>query len=118
MALNMHQKRNFGRFYSSVIVLLFFLLALFYTLWNVFISSSNIFSLLVLKNSNTPIEGLLKYEKERYDYLYTKKQQIDENPNFFMKKFAAEYMQMQRPNEQILILPKNLQFKNTDENPK
>ena len=107
----MLQKKNFGRFYSSLITIGFFLLAVFYTVWNLFISSSNIFSLIALKRSNAPIEALLKREEEKYNYLYAKKQQIDENPSFFMKKFATEYMQMQRPNEKIIILPKNLWFK-------
>ncbi len=111
----MLQKKNFGRSYSSFITLGFFILALFYTVWNVFVSSSNVFSLIALKRSNAPIEALLKREEEKYNYLYTKKQQIDENPNFFMKKFATEYMQMQRPNEKIVILPKNLWFQKPED---
>ncbi|WP_459894092.1 hypothetical protein [Hydrogenobaculum acidophilum] len=90
-------------------------MAVFYTIWNVFVSSSNIFSLMALENSNAPIEKLLKREEEKYNYLYAKKQQIDESPDFFMKKFASEYMQMQRPNEKIIILPKNLWFKKPED---
>ncbi len=111
----MRQKKNFGHFYSNLIVVSFFLLAVFYTIWNIFISSSNIFSLIALERASSPIEALLKKEEEKYNYLYAKKQQIDENPNFFMKKFAAEYMQMQRPNEKIIILPKNLWFKKSED---
>jgi len=114
----MRQKKNFGRSYSNFITLGFFSLAIFYTIWNIFISSSNIFSLIALKKSNAPIEALLKKEEDRYQYLYAKKQQIDENPNFFMKKFATEYMQMQRPNEKIVILPKSLWFKKPEDDTK
>ncbi|MGC8677463.1 MAG: hypothetical protein ACP5UF_04510 [Hydrogenobaculum sp.] len=111
----MRQKKNFGHFYSNLIVVSFFLLAVFYTIWNIFISSSNVFSLIALERASSPIEALLKKEEDRYQYLYAKKQQIDENPNFFMKKFATEYMQMQRPNEKIIILPKSLWFKKPED---
>lgn len=117
MALNMRPKRNFGSFYANKIALAFFILAIFYTIWNFFIDSSNIFSLLKLEQSNISIERLFDYEKKRYDYLYAKKQQIDASPNYFMKKFAAEYMQMQKPEEKIIILPKSMWFEKKNEHP-
>jgi len=107
----MRQKKNFGRFYTNFITLGFFSLAIFYTIWNVLISSSNVLSLIALEKSNGPIEDLLKKEEDKHKYLYVEKQQLDENPNFFMKKYASEYMQLQRPNEKIIILPKTLWFK-------
>lgn len=117
MELSSRPKRNFGSFYSNRIVLAFFILSIFYTGWNLFVGSSNIFSLIALKSSDAPVEKLLKYEKERNKYLYAKEQQLKESPNYYMKKYAAEYMQMQKPDEKIIILPKNMWFNKKDERP-
>ncbi len=117
MELGSHPKRNSGNFYSNKIVITFFALSIFYTVWNLFMSSSNLYSLIDLKSSNTPIEKLLTYEKERYKYLYAKEQQLKASPDYYMKKYAAEYMQMQKPDEKIIILPKNMWFMKKDERP-
>lgn len=98
------------RAYYKVVPLLFFILVVFYTIYNLFFSSSNILKLLQIKENNIYISNLLKNEEKRNEYLLSTKENIERYPNTYLEEFVREYMQMQKPNEQIILLPKNMWF--------
>jgi len=82
----------------------FFLFVLFYTFYNLFFSQYNLLKLFQLKESSQKIEKSI----DEYTLKNRKSEQllelIEEHPEVYREKFAREYMQLQRPDEFILLL--------------
>ncbi|SHK23609.1 septum formation initiator family protein [Thermocrinis minervae] len=89
---------------SKLLSLLFFLLMLGLTVYNIFFSKLNVFALSKLNKSMQVIDSEIRSLEEDNAKLSKLLQSMENNPDYYRELYTRRYMQMQREGEKFLLL--------------
>ena len=96
-------KRNSGGSRADRLALLFFLLMLFFTAYNLFFGRYNLMEIKKMKDNMGELDKKLKALKNENMKLEEELELVEKESDFQLEKFVREKMQLQRPNERILL---------------
>ena len=96
-------KRNSGGSRADRLALLFFLLMLFFTGYNLFFGRYNIMEIKKLRDNMEELDKKLKALKNENMKLEEEIELAEKDLDFQLEKLVREKMQLQRPNERILL---------------
>ncbi|MCC6064105.1 MAG: septum formation initiator family protein [Thermocrinis sp.] len=96
-------KRNFGDSRADRLALLFFLLMLFFTGYNLLYGRYNLMEIKKMKDNMGELDKKLKALKNENMKLEEELDLAEKDLDFQLEKLVREKMQLQRPNERILL---------------
>jgi len=96
-------KRNSGDSRTDRLALLFFLLMLFFTAYNLFFGRYNLMEIKKMKDNMGELDKKLKALKNENMKLEEELELAEKDLDFQLEKLVREKMQLQRPNERILL---------------
>jgi cell division protein FtsB len=96
-------KRNSGGSRADRLALLFFLLMLFFTGYNLLFGRYNLTEIKKMKDNMGELDKKLKALKSENMKLEEEIELAEKDLDFQLEKVAREKMQLQRPNERILL---------------
>ena len=96
-------KRNSGDSRADRLALLFFLFMLFFTGYNLLYGRYNLTEIKKMKDNMEELDRKLKALKNENMKLEEELELAEKDLNFQLEKFVREKMQLQRPNERILL---------------
>jgi cell division protein FtsB len=96
-------KRNSGGSRADRLALLFFLLMLFFTAYNLFFGRYNLMEIKKMKDNMGELDKKLKALKNENMKLEEELELVEKDLDFQLEKLVREKMQLQRPNERILL---------------
>ncbi len=96
-------KRNSGGSRADRLALLFFLLMLFFTGYNLLYGRYNLTEIKKMRDNMEELDKKLKVLKSENMKLEEELELAEKDLNFQLEKLAREKMQLQRPNEKILL---------------
>ena len=96
-------KRNSGGSRADRLALLFFLLMLFFTAYNLFFGRYNLMEIKKMKDNMGELDKKLKALKNENMKLEEELELAEKDLDFQLEKLVREKMQLQRPNERILL---------------
>jgi cell division protein FtsB len=96
-------KRNFGGSRADRLALLFFLLMLFFTAYNLFFGRYNIMEIKKMRDNMEELDKKLRVLKSENMKLEEELELVEKDLDFQLEKLVREKMQLQRPNERILL---------------
>jgi cell division protein FtsB len=96
-------KRNSGGSRADRLALLFFLLMLFFTGYNLLYGRYNLTEIKKMKENMGELDKKLKALKSENMKLEEELELAEKDLNFQLEKLVREKMQLQRPNEKILL---------------
>ena len=103
MREGLRAKRNFGDSRADKLALLFFLLMLFFTAYNLFFGRYNLMEIKKMRNNMGELDKKLKALKSENMKLEEEIELAEKDLDFQLEKLVREKMQLQRPNERILL---------------
>jgi cell division protein FtsB len=96
-------KRNSGSSRADRLALLFFLLMLFFTGYNLLFGRYNLMEIKKMKDNMGELDKKLKALKNENMKLEEELELAEKDLDFQLEKLVREKMQLQRPNERILL---------------
>jgi len=96
-------KRNSGGSRADRLALLFFLLMLFFTGYNLLYGRYNLMEIKKMRDNMGELDKKLKAIKSENMKLEEELELAEKDLNFQLEKLVREKMQLQRPNEKILL---------------
>jgi len=96
-------KRNSGGSRADKLALLFFLLMLFFTGYNLLYGRYNLMEIKKMKDNMEELDKKLKALKNENIKLEEELDLAEKDLDFQLEKLVREKMQLQRPNEKILL---------------
>jgi len=96
-------KRNSGGSRADRLALLFFLLMLFFTAYNLLYGRYNLMEIKKMKDNMEELDKKLKALKNENMKLEEELELVEKDLDFQLEKLVREKMQLQRPNEKILL---------------
>lgn len=96
-------KRNSGGSRADRLALLFFLLMLFFTAYNLLYGRYNLMEIKKMKDNMEELDKKLKALKNENMKLEEELELVERDLDFQLEKLVREKMQLQRPNERILL---------------
>jgi cell division protein FtsB len=96
-------KRNSGSSRADRLALLFFLLMLFFTAYNLLFGRYNLTEIKKMKDNMGELDKKLKALKNENMKLEEELELAERDLDFQLEKLVREKMQLQRPNERILL---------------
>ena len=96
-------KRNSGSSRADRLALLFFLLMLFFTAYNLLYGRYNLMEIKKMKDNMGELDKKLKALKNENMKLEEELDLAEKDLDFQLEKLVREKMQLQRPNEKILL---------------
>jgi cell division protein FtsB len=96
-------KRNSGSSRADRLALLFFLLMLFFTAYNLLYGRYNLMGIKKMKDNMEELDKKLKALKNENMKLEEELELVERDLDFQLEKLVREKMQLQRPNERILL---------------
>jgi len=96
-------KRNSGGSRADRLALLFFLLMLFFTAYNLFFGRYNIMEIKKMRDNMEELDKKLRVLKSENMKLEEELELVEKDLDFQLEKLVREKMQLQRPNERILL---------------
>jgi cell division protein FtsB len=96
-------KRNSGGSRADRLALLFFLLMLFFTGYNLLFGRYNLTEIKKMRDNMVELDKKLKALKSENMKLEEEIELAEKDLDFQLEKVAREKMQLQRPNERILL---------------
>jgi cell division protein FtsB len=96
-------KRNSGDSRADKLALLFFLLMLFFTAYNLFFGRYNLMEIKKMRDNMEELDRKLKALKNENMKLEEELELAEKDLDFQLEKLVREKMQLQRPNEIILL---------------
>ena len=96
-------KRNSGGSRADRLALLFFLLMLFFTAYNLFFGRYNLMEIKKMRDNMEELDKRLKALKNENMKLEEELELAEKDLDFQLEKLVREKMQLQRPNERILL---------------
>ena len=96
-------KRNSGSSRADRLALLFFLLMLFFTAYNLLYGRYNLMEIKKMKDNMEELDKKLKALKNENMKLEEELELVEKDLDFQLEKLVREKMQLQRPNEKILL---------------
>jgi cell division protein FtsB len=96
-------KRNSGGSRADRLALLFFLLMLFFTAYNLLYGRYNLMEIKKMKDNMGELDKKLKALKNENMKLEEELDLAEKDLDFQLEKLVREKMQLQRPNEKILL---------------
>jgi len=96
-------KRNSGDSRADRLALLFFLLMLFFTVYNLFFGRYNLMEIKRMKDNMEEVDKKLKALKNENMKLEEELELVEKDLDFQLEKLVREKMQLQRPTERILL---------------
>jgi cell division protein FtsB len=96
-------KRNSGSSRADRLALLFFLLMLFLTVYNLFFGRYNLMEIKKMRDNMEELDKKLRVLKSENMKLEEELELVEKDPDFQLEKLVREKMQLQRPNERILL---------------
>jgi cell division protein FtsB len=96
-------KRNSGSSWADRLALLFFLLMLFFTAYNLLFGRYNITEIKKMKDNMGELDKKLKALKNENMKLEEELELAERDLDFQLEKLVREKMQLQRPKERILL---------------
>jgi len=96
-------KRNSGGSRADRLALLFFLLMLFFTAYNLFFGRYNLMEIKKMRDNMGELDKKLKALKNENMKLEEELELAEKDLDFQLEKLVREKMQLQRPNERILL---------------
>lgn len=103
MREGLQAKRNSGGSRADRLALLFFLLMLFFTAYNLFFGRYNLMEIKKMKDNMGELDKKLKALKNENMKLEEELELAEKDLDFQLEKLVREKMQLQRPNERILL---------------
>jgi cell division protein FtsB len=100
---DLRAKRNSGDSRADRLALLFFLLMLFFTVYNLFFGRYNLMEIKKMKDNMEELDKKLKALKNENMKLEEELELAEKDSDFQLEKLVREKMQLQRPNERILL---------------
>jgi len=96
-------KKNFGGSRADRLALLFFLLMLFFTGYNLLYGRYNLMEIKKMRDNMEELEEKLRILKSENMKLEEELELVERDLEFQLEKLVREKMQLQRPNERILL---------------
>jgi cell division protein FtsB len=96
-------KRNSGSSRADRLALLFFLLMLFFTVYNLLYGRYNLMEIKKMKDNMGELDKKLKALKNENMKLEEELELAEKDSDFQLEKLVREKMQLQKPNERILL---------------
>jgi cell division protein FtsB len=96
-------KRNSGGSWANRLALLFFLLMLFFTGYNLLFGRYNLTEIKKMRNNMGELDKKLKNLKSENIKLEEELELVEKDPDLQLEKIAREKMQLQKPKERILL---------------
>jgi len=96
-------KRNSGGSRADRLALLFFLLMLFFTGYNLLYGRYNLMEIKKMKDNMEELDKKIKALRSENMKLEEELELVEKDLDFQLEKLAREKMQLQRPNERILL---------------
>ncbi len=96
-------KRNSGSSRADRLALLFFLLMLFFTAYNLLFGRYNLMEIKKMRDNMEELDKKLKALKNENMKLEEELELVEKDLDFQLEKLVREKMQLQRPNERILL---------------
>ncbi len=96
-------KRNSGGSWADRLALLFFLLMLFFTAYNLLYGRYNLMEIKKMRDNMEELDKKLKALKNENMKLEEELELVEKDLDFQLEKLVREKMQLQRPNERILL---------------
>ena len=96
-------KRNSGGSRADSLALLFFLLMLFFTGYNLFFGRYNLMEIKKMRDNMEELDKKLRILKSENMKLEEELELLERDLDFQLEKLVREKMQLQRPNERILL---------------
>jgi cell division protein FtsB len=103
MREGLRAKRNSGGSRADRLALLFFLLMLFFTAYNLLYGRYNLTEIKKMRDNMGELDKKLKALKSENMKLEEELELAEKDLDFQLEKVAREKMQLQRPNERILL---------------
>ena len=103
MREGLRAKRNSGDLRADRLALLFFLLMLFFTTYNLFFGRYNLMEIKRMKDNMEELDKKLKALKNENMKLEGELELVEKDLDFQLEKLVREKMQLQRPAERILL---------------
>ena len=103
MREGLRAKRNSGDSRADRLALLFFLLMLFFTVYNLFFGRYNLMEIKRMKDNMEEVDKKLKALKNENMKLEEELELVEKDLDFQLEKLVREKMQLQRPTERILL---------------
>lgn len=103
MREGLRAKRNSGDSRADRLALLFFLLMLFFTGYNLLYGRYNLMEIKKMRDNMEELDKKLKALKNENMKLEEELELVEKDLDFQLEKVAREKMQLQRPNERILL---------------
>lgn len=104
MKRSLEERRSFLSLKPDIVPKAFAFLLFAYTCYNLFLSQYSVFKVFELKRATIDLNRRINHQKLENQKKEKLLEMVREYPEHFKEKFAREYMQMQRPDEYILIL--------------
>jgi cell division protein FtsB len=96
-------KRNSGGSWANRLALLFFLLMLFFTGYNLLFGRYNLTEIKKMRDNMGELDKKLKNLKSENVKLEEELELVEKDPDLQLEKIAREKMQLQKPKERILL---------------
>ncbi len=96
-------KRNSGGSRADKLALLFFLLMLFFTGYNLLYGRYNLMEIKKMRDNMGELDKKLKALRNENMKLEEELELVEKDLDFQLEKLVREKMQLQRPNERILL---------------
>jgi cell division protein FtsB len=103
MREDLRAKRNSGGSRADRLALLFFLLMLFFTAYNLLYGRYNLTEIKKMRDNMGELDKKLKALKSENMKLEEELELAEKDLDFQLEKLVREKMQLQRPNERILL---------------
>jgi cell division protein FtsB len=103
MREDLRAKRNSGGLRADRLALLFFLLMLFFTAYNLLYGRYNLTEIKKMRDNMVELDKKLKVLKSENMKLEEELELAEKDLDFQLEKLVREKMQLQRPNERILL---------------
>ncbi|SNZ10639.1 FtsB family cell division protein [Hydrogenobacter hydrogenophilus] len=96
-------KRNFGGLSPESLPLVFMLVVVILTVYNLFFSTFNIFNILKMQKSLHSIDKKLEEVKNKNAKLENMLDLVNKYPDTYKERFIRRYMQLQKKDEKIIL---------------
>ncbi len=103
MREGLRAKRNSGGSRADKLALLFFLLMLFFTGYNLLYGRYNLMEIKKMRDNMGELDKKLKALRNENMKLEEELELVEKDLDFQLEKLVREKMQLQRPNERILL---------------
>ncbi|RMH00769.1 MAG: hypothetical protein D6699_07320 [Aquificota bacterium] len=104
MKRSLKARKSFTGLSPNILPVLLFVLGLFYTFYNVFLSHYNIGRVLKIQKASHELEKSLQEYREENEKLEQLLELVKKHPEYYRERFARSYMQVQKEDESIILL--------------